>query len=326
MAYFTKKWNNTSRPILRVSAGIQTPQFNYREPISRFYNMIYSLTRERNYMKIYEKTFARVQYSEEISNGIRLNTSLEYADRKPLFNTTNYTIFGKDHSYTTNNPLDPTSTAAPFSPHKIWSLNVGANIVFGQKYLSYPDSKFNIGNPKYPSLYVGYRKKFGADNSSLNSDMFLAILRQNINLGNTGSFRYNIRSGIFLKQKNIAFMDYLHPNGNQIRISNGQYMNQFNLLEYYKLSSNDKYAEFHVEHNFRGYILGKIPLINKLNFHLVGGAKALYTGGRKPYTEYSVGLDNIGFGKWRFLRVDYVRSNFNGTTNSGFMFGLSLFN
>lgn len=324
--FFTKKWDNLSRPVLTISGGITTAQFNYREPISRFYNTIYSLTRERNYMKIYEKTFVRARYSEEVANGIRFNASLEYSDRKPLFNTTNYTIFGKDYSYTTNNPLDPTSTNAPFTQHSIWTFNTGASITFGQRYLSYPDRKVNIGNAKYPRLYVGYRKMFGANNSELNSDLFIARLNQNVNAGNVGFLRYNIRSGVFLRQKNIAFMDFLHPNGNQINISDGQYMNRFNLLEYYRLSTNDKYAEFHAEHNFRGYLLGKVPLLNKLNFHLVAGAKALFTGGQKPYTEYSVGLDNIGFGKWRFLRIDYVRSNFNGIENDGFMFGISLFN
>ena len=98
------------------------------------------------------------------------------------------------------------------------------------------------------------------------------------------------------------------------------------LLNYYALSNNDKYAEAHVEHNFKGFLLGKIPLINKLNYHLVLGAKGLFTGGNQPYSEYSVGLDNIGFGKWRFLRVDYVRSNFGGIKRDGFLFGISLFN
>jgi hypothetical protein len=52
----------------------------------------------------------------------------------------------------------------------------------------------------------------------------------------------------------------------------------------------------------------------------------LFTADRKPYTEYSVGLDNIGWGKWRFLRVDYVRSNHGGVSNDGFLVGFSLFN
>ena len=92
-------------------------------------------------------------------------------------------------------------------------------------------------------------------------------------------------------------------------------------------STNDKYTEIHTEHNFKGFILNKIPLLNKLNFYVVAGAKGLFTGDRKPYTEASIGLDNIGWGKWRFLRVDYVISK--GGINQkqrGFVFGLSLFN
>ena len=324
--YFNKKWNNIARPRFSISGGVTTPQFNGRNPISRINNTIYSLLREQNYLKIYEKSYARIAYSQEAINGIYVNASLEYADRKPLFNTTNYVMFGRDDvSFQSNNPIDPTDFTASFNQHNLWSLNLGANIVFGQKYLMYPNNKFNIGNEKYPSLYVGYRKNFGVSNSEFNSDLFLARLRQFVSLGNIGDLQYNIRSGIFVKQKDIPFMDYLHPNGNQLNFLPANTIESFGLLDYYRFSTNDKYAETHVEHNFKGFLLGKIPLINKLNFHLVAGAKGLFTGGRKPYSEYSVGLDNIGFGKWRFLRVDYVRSNFNGIKNDGFLFGITLF-
>ena len=66
-----------------------------------------------------------------------------------------------------------------------------------------------------------------------------------------------------------------------------------------------------------------IPLINKLNFHLVTGIKGLFMWHKKPYSEYSIGIDNIGFGKWRVLRVDYVKSNYNGIKGDGFLFGLT---
>jgi hypothetical protein len=42
----------------------------------------------------------------------------------------------------------------------------------------------------------------------------------------------------------------------------------------------------------------------------------------KPYQEFTVGFDNIGFGKFRFLRVDYVRSYQNGYQGDGVMFGV----
>lgn len=325
--YFNKKWNNIKKERLSISGGKSTRQFNGRNPISRFNNTLFSLAREQNYMKIYEKNFARIGYSQEVSDGLFMSASLEYSERAPLFNTTNYLLFGSnERAFTSNNPLEPNNIGStPFERHNIWSFNLGANITFGQKYLDYPTGRFGVGNPKFPRLYLGYRKNFGATNSDYNSDLILASVSQFVSTGNTGDLRYNIRAGAFLQQNDIPFMDYLHANGNQLRFLPGNTINSFNLLDYYTLSNNDKYAEAHLEHNFKGYLLNKIPLINKLNYHLVLGAKGLFTGGNKPYTEYSVGLDNIGFGKWRFLRIDYVRSNFNGIKNDGFMFGISLF-
>ena len=326
--FFTKKWNYISRPQIGVSGGVAVTQFNNREPISALDNTIRSLYLRDNYFKIYEKEFAKITYSEEIKNGIFFSTSLEYANRKPLFNTNNYSFArqSKNAPYTSNNPLDQTNYEnAAFTSHKIATLNIGATFVFNQKYLSYPDRKFNMGNEKYPSLTVNYRKNFGASKANLNSDLFTANLKQDISAGNYGDFSYNARGGLFLKKKDIAFMDNLQANGNQLTFVTDNQLDSFGLLDYYKFYTNDKYAEAHVAHNFKGAVLGKIPLLNKLNFHLVGGAKVLLMTDKNPYTEYAVGLGNIGFGKWRFLRIDYVKSNHAGIKNDGFLFRLRLF-
>ena len=321
--FLTKKWNNLERPRFSISGGITTPQFNNRNPISRLNNTVYSLVRKENYLKIYEQTFGKIEYSQEVTNGFSMSGSLEYANRKPLFINTDYVTVGRNIAFQSNNPLDPTDFTAPFVQHNIASLNISVNIVFDQKYLSYPDRKFAIGNSKYPAVSINYRKNFGASSSEFNSDLFTANVRQFVSLGNFGNFRYNVRSGIFLQQKDIPFMDYLHANGNQVKLAPSNKMTSFGLLDYYQFSTNGKYAEAHLEQNFKGFLLGKIPLINKLNFHLVTGAKGLFTGERKPYAEYSIGLDNIGVGKWRFLRVDYVKSNFNGTKGDGLLLGIT---
>lgn len=328
-AHITYKWDNLSRPILRISAGVTTPQFNAKNPISSFWNSISSIYFERNYMKIYEKTFANVSFSKELFNGFRMNSSLEFANRKPLVNTTNYRSRDvKEVSYTSNDPQDPTNFLPSFTAHKIWTFQVGASIRFGQKYLSYPDRKSNVNNSAYPSVYIGYKKLFGANDSQKNSDVLFTQLNQHSTLGNLGDFTYRVKGGFFLKKKNVSFIDYAHFNGNKLAISPAVgTLNNFNLLDYYAYSTNDKYTEIHTEHNFKGFILNKIPLLNRLNFHVVAGAKGLFTSDRKPYTEASIGVDNIGWGKWRFLRVDYVISK--GGINqkqSGFVFGLSLFN
>ena len=325
--YFSKKWDNFSKPRLSISGGIVTPQFNGRDPIFKLNNTITSLLYRDNFMKIYEKTYTEVQYSEEIKNGIYFFGSLEYAKRTPLFNTTDYSFAKQDtNGYTSNNPLNPAdfSTSA-FTEHHIATLNIGTTFVFGQKYLSYPDMKVNQGNDKYPTVSVNYIKRFGASNTDLNSDLFIANVKQNITAGNFGDFAYQLRGGAFLKQKNIAFMDKLQANGNQLLFPIDRELNSFNLLEYYKYYTNDKYAEMHMEHDFKGSILGKIPLVNKLNFHLIVGGKVLFMADKNPYSEYSVGLANLGFGKYRFLRLEYVNANYGNINESGLVFRASLF-
>ena len=321
--YFTKKWNSVLRPKMFISAGKKVSQFNERNPISKFYNTIYSLFLKENYLKIYEKSFSKISYSQEVLNGLYISGSLEYASRKPLFNTSNFVVFGRDIPFQSNNPIDPTNFTAPFNSHNIASLNIGTSIVFDQKYVSYPNRKINFNNSRYPSLSIRYRKNFGSNVSEYNSDVLISNIRQNISIGNLGEFNYNIRSGIFFEKKDIAFMDYLHAKGNQLKLAPSNRNSSFGLLNYYKFSTNDKYAEVHLEHNFKGRLLRNIPLLNTLNFHIVANAKGLFTGGRKPYSEFSLGLDNIGIGKWRFLRIDYVRSNFNGKKGDGFLFGIS---
>ena len=325
--YFSKKWNNISRPTFYITGGVTTAQFNGREPIKPFDNMIRSLFRRENYLKLFEKEFARIGYSEEIKNGVYFSSSLEYANRKPLFNTSNYSFAAqsKNEPYTSNNPLDKDDYTNPaFQEHSIASLNVGARFVFGQKYLSYPDSKFNVGNDKYPTVSVNYRKNFGADDNNLNSDLFTATVTQSFKTGNYGNFEYYLRAGAFVKKKDIAFMDNLQANGNQLLLVSTNRLSSFGLLDYYRFYTNDKYAEIHMQKNFKGAILNKIPLINKLNFHLVGGVKTLFMADNKPYSEFAVGLDNLGFGKWRFLRIEYIRSYHAGIQDDGFVLRLNL--
>jgi hypothetical protein len=99
-------------------------------------------------------------------------------------------------------------------------------------------------------------------------------------------------------------------------------LNKFHLLPYYDFSTNKNYFEGHIEQDFKGWILGKIPLLNKLNYNLILGTHFLATKNNKTYSEVSVGIDNLGFGKYRFLRLDYAISNFEGNRQGAFIFGL----
>ena len=328
LLYLNKNWNTITRPKLCFVAGVTTQQFNERKPILKLNNTLNSLFFQSNYMKIFEKDFAKISFSQEIQNGIYFSTSLEYANRRPLYNTTDYYFsnFWNKIPYSSNNPLDKNNfTKAAFKSHKIATFNVGANFVFGQKHLSYPNSKLNLENSKFPSLDINYRKRFGATKGDLNSNLFTTNIRQNFKIRSYGNFAYHLRGGLFLKKKTIAFMDNLQANGNQLFFPIDHELNSFNLLEYYRFFTNNKTAEAHFEQNFKGTILSKIPIINQLNFHLIVGAKCLVMDTISPYTEYSIGLENVGFGKWRVFRFDYVNSFYKGIQETGFVFAWKFF-
>jgi len=323
----TYKFNNKSRPFLTLSGGVTTQQFNSSNPISNGLNTAFSLFSEQNFMKIYENSFVQTSYSNELFNGFRVNASLSYQRRKALFNTTDQTWFPQDdRDYTSNNPQDETAYGiAPFETHNMMKLNINTRINFAQNYLSYPDGKFNIPNSKYPTLLLGYEKGFSSSVNDYNFDQVKLRVRQGFNVADKGRFQYNVKAGKFFNGDDIAFVDYQHFNGNQTQIGQGSYLNVFNNLPYYAASTNDSYLEMHAEHDFNGFLLGKVPLLKKLNFNLIVGAHALATPDNRPYQEYTIGLDNIGWGKFRFLRLDYVRSYQSGFQSDAILFGLKFF-
>ncbi len=326
----SRRFNRVNRSRLNITAGVETKQFNNANPISDIINTTASLYFERNFLKIYERAFAEVNYSQEVFNGLRIFATTSYEDRSPLFNTTDQTFFPQeDEVFTSNNPLDPLDTEiGAIDVHQIAKGELSAQINFGQKYYNYPTGKFNISSDRFPTLFLGYETGFAASEERYNFNQLKVRLRQGFDINNKGRFNYNIKAGTFLGDaEDISFVDYQHFNGNQTRVgTSGSYLNTFNLLPYYERSTNNSYLEAHAEHDFKGWLLGKIPGINKLNFNLVVGAHVLSTVENKPYTEWSVGLDNLGWGKYRLLRLDYVRSNGLGKPDSAFIFGLKFLN
>lgn len=317
------RFNTKNYANLSLSGGSTVSQFNSNEPIPNFVNTVSTLFFKNNFMKLYNKEFAEIKYGQEVVNGIFFNANLSYENRHSLFNTTDYTLIKNDDVYTSNDPLNPFDYTSGFTKHSLYKAGISTRIRFGQKYISRPDGKINIQNDNYPILSFSYEKTFGGSASNYNYDFVAARIDYSKTFGNKGEFDFNIRGGKFFNADGISFIDYKHFNGNQTHVNfRGNYTNAFNLLPYYTHSTNDAYIETHLQHNFKGYIMNKIPLLNKLQWNLVGGFHQINVPNVKPYQEFSVGFDNIGFGKFRFLRIDYVRAYQNGYQGDGILFGL----
>lgn len=325
---FSHRFNNINHATIWASGGTKTAQFNSAEPISNFVNSISSLFFKDNYMKLYNLEFAQINYGQDIANGINLNAKIGYEQRKPLFNTTDYSFFKRDDIYTSNNPLAPNDFITPaFDQHHLFKTALTARINFGNKYISRPDGRYNFKNEKYPTVFLAFEKAFAASEKKYEFERIGASVQYDLSLNNKGVLGMNFRAGKFFNAENISFIDYRHFNGNQTHIgTSDRYLNVFNLMPYYTNSTNDSYFEMHLEHNDMGFITNKIPLINLLKSTMNLGFHSLAIPDRKPYTEFTVGLDNLGFGKFKIFRVDYVHSYQGGIQQNGVIFGLKILN
>ena len=321
------KFNAINNAQLKFGIGIKTEQFNSEEPITKFQNLVSSLFFEKNFMKIYDKRYINIGYSRELFNGFSLKSSLIYENRKALFNNTDFVILpNKNVNYTSNNPLKPNElNTAPFLNHDIIKFNLGFRITFGEKFMSYPGVKINIVNSKYPQLFLDYTKGFSSSISDYNFNYLNLKLKQEVNLKSMGILNYNIIAGTFFNNKTMSFIDYKHFNGCLTNVmSRGNYISSFKNLDYYDFSTSNNYLEYHFEHNYKGFLLGKIPYINKLNYNLILGAHGITINQNIPYFEFNAGIANLGWGKYRFLRIDFVRSFEQNKNENRIMFGLNL--
>lgn len=322
------RFNKTNYAQLTLSGGNKIQQFNPDEPISPFINMISSLFFKDNYMKVYGSQFAAAHYSQYVHPNLKINASLNYQHRSNLYNNTSYSFVGKEREYTSNNPLDPSTPGSDaFVNHDILKGTVELALFFKTKIEKLPNEVVYIHDERYPAITFGYTNALYSDINSYKYQEFRTSIKQDINFGNKGTFGYNANVGTFLNGKEMAFVDYKHFNGNQTHVSTtNRYLNSYLLLPYYTFSTNKSYVELHSEYNFKGYLLNKTPVISALKWHTNVGYHLLSTDKRKPYHEITAGFGNIGWGKYRFLRVDYVRTKYGPINSNGIVVGLSLLN
>ncbi len=318
-----------------ISGGIQTSQFSNKNPLGPGVNTLYSLLVRRNYLKLYEKTFLRAEYSRYLSPGLWLQGEAEWARRAPLVNHSDFSYFKKDRVFTPNAPL--TSTDEPFfQTHEAFVVGLTARIRIGETYNSYP--KFRVYEPSgWPELLLVYRKAIpGLAGSDINYDFFQAQLRKNsMSWGLAGYSDMNVSAGLFLRNKNTEFIDFHHPMGNQTIFGKpADYTRGFFLLPYYDYSTEKPFVQAHFQHHLQGWLFDKIPGLRKLNLKEVFGAGVYYTDSthgeaffeqKMPYWEVNAGLENIGVGFFRAFRVDVIAGFFGKEHyKTGIVIGIDL--
>ncbi len=283
------------------AGGSRVTQFNRESPILPLINTISTLAYGDNFMKTYENTFGSIGYSKKFENGLQLKVNALYEDRRPIDNTTKFTLFKKDSSdITPNYPFERISSQ--FTPHQ--ALIAGVEISFkpGQKYIQFPYSKMPVGS-KYPTFTVSYAKGISSVlGSDVDFDKWKFGIHDDVNFRIGGLLKYRIGVGGFINNKSVFIQDFQHFNGN-LTAAASDYVNSFQLVSYYAFSNTEPlYLQAHLEHHFNGMLTNKIPYFRRLNWHLVAGTNTFYVNKDNNHVEVFAGIENI----LKLFRIDFV--------------------
>ncbi|WP_324672553.1 DUF5686 and carboxypeptidase regulatory-like domain-containing protein [Hymenobacter sp. GOD-10R] len=313
-------WQHDPVKIARVtlSAGRTIENFDRASQLTPFINTVYTLLDNRNYAKYYRRDGATVSYNREVVNGLTLQGLLSYYDRRELQNATIDLLRDvSGRAFTPNQPYNEELPSTSFGRNQALTFELTGSFTPGQRYITRPTGKYNFRS-KYPTLRFTYRQGIpDVLGSDVRYTLLAAGLNQNISMGLLGNGSYNVAVGGFLGQPRLSFMDYRHFSGNQTLFASN--FGQFQLLDYYRFSTRQRYIEAHYNQHFNGFFLNNIPLLRRLKWQEVASFNYLHTPQAGHYVELGVGIEHI----FTLLRVDFFTALQSGRKlDSGFRIGL----
>ncbi|UMB60118.1 DUF5686 and carboxypeptidase regulatory-like domain-containing protein [Lutibacter sp. A80] len=165
----------------------------------------------------------------------------------------------------------------------------------------------------YSTLFLNYSQGIkGVFNSDFDYHKLQFYYRQPILIGGFGRMFTTFEVGKTFGEVPLGLLNVVPGNQSYFTIEN-----TYALLDYYEFVT-DTYASLHIEHNFNGRFLSRIPLLRKLNLREIVGFKGVwgeisdknialsasninYVAPTKGYYEYSVGIGNI----FKVFRIDF---------------------
>jgi hypothetical protein len=307
------------------SFGKYVFQYDYDNSVFPLFNTISALFWDDNELKIYEQWVNALYVGRNYGNGLMWNAHFEYDRRLPLENTTDFSFADKGSDRYSSNVPENLKALAPWEVHNAALIKLSISYQPGYTYAYYKDYK--IANLSHAPVFdLSYDKGIpDIGNSKVNFDKWKLMLHGNIDLKKYGIVGYNTGFGGFLNSAYVSIADLMHLYGNKGIGIASPYLYSFQFAQYYDFSNKEPfYDETHVEYNLNGFISNKLPGFKQAKINFLIGSNIFYARQSDYYTEAFFGLDNIGFGKFRYLRVDFVQSwDSHGGRNSGFRVGIN---
>ena len=322
------RWSHTqptSGQTWGIEGGRYIYQFNSADPIQEQVNAAYSLLVRRNYMKLYEQDFARAYWSHRVNYGLTYRANFTLAERRELFNNSNYSFYNKpEREYTPNRPDNIEAADMAFQNNQIAKLHTSLEWRPGLTY-TIRDGRKTPNYSRSPLITFTYQKAFPELTSSDNASKFDQLelgVKHDVTFGASGKLDFNVTAGTFLNNDQVYFQDYMHFGGNRTVFSNFGAAANFRFMDYYKYSTKSSYISGIAHYQFRKFLLTQLPMLRFSGVRENIFVNYLKTENSPHYTEVGYSLDNL----FRIFRLELGVAFENGKyLRSGPLFGIATF-
>lgn len=300
--------------------GRKYAHYDPENPISNIANTYWSLMYKENFGRYYDKRYVNGFWRSEVTNGILIKLTSEYAHRKSLENITEFSFRKNDVNYEPNNIRSEKNYKMD---DKIFLNTINFRFRVGQKYNTYPDRKSRIQS-KWPEIFLTLQMATPLQEDYADySKIQLRLEKKYISFNTYGYGSAVTEFGSFIHKNKINDPDLFHFQGNELSsnfISNN--LRGYRLLPYYEYSGDQSYLTLFYEHHFDGFLTDKIPWVNKSGIKLVSNAAVLLRY-NKRYEELGIGIEGFSIGPINLFRIDYIWSWDNSSFfRGGFKIGL----
>jgi hypothetical protein len=265
----------------------------YEINVSRNFSSLFSNGSWQDQLKrsgIYEKDDIGIQHEIELVNGLYIFNRAEMSFRRNAsrykINTDSMDLFWGLYK------IRPSDTPFVFPAYQGLYNSITLQYTPQQKYIREPREKIILGS-KYPTFSVTWRK--GIPNlfgSIVDYDFLEYKVDQKLNLKLFGVTQYNFTSGKFINRKNLVEPDFKFiRQGDKFVFLNPN--NTFQAMDS-SFAVFNRYFEFHLAHNFNGFLINRIPFMKKLRLNeLVGGGFFYSKEKNLRYFETFAGLEKV---------------------------------
>jgi hypothetical protein len=281
--------------------GITSTDISNGRSINTLLNSATTLFLKKNYLKLYETRYLTLAYRREIVNGLNIELSAGYEDRRLLDNTTDFSFIKSSKVYSDNIP-DNDYLAAGSNP--INALRDQGHADFVTNVTFTPNQRYSIykGNkvPRdsdWPTFNLTWKHGINEfselSDSYKHFDMIRLEVHKQHDIGAFSQFRWRLRTGGYLNNTDLTYYDFFHFNSQPLPLLLDNYQDAFMLPAYYSLSTPEFYGEVHVKYTTPYLLIKILPGLSKTLMR--ENLSLSYLGSRfhSNYTEIGYSISEI---------------------------------